>query len=54
MTNCAVQISTVIPEGMPNLRISYRAEDGLRYLYLTESGEDGSLILADDSIQAVG
>ena len=54
MTNCAVQISTVIPEGMPNLRISYRAEDGLRYLYLTESGEDGSLILADESIRAVG
>jgi len=54
MHDCAVQISTVIPEGMPNLKISYRAADGLKHLYLTESGEDGSLILADDSIEAVG
>ena len=54
MHDCAVQISTVIPEGMPNLKISYRAQDGLKSFYLTESGEDGSLILADDSIEAVG
>lgn len=54
MHDCAVQISTTIPEGMPNLKISYRANDGLKSFYLSESGEDGSLILVDDSIEAVG
>ena len=54
MRDCALQLETVIPEGMPNLKLSFRTNDGLTNLYLTESGEDGSLILADDSIQAVG
>ena len=54
MENCAVQVSTVIPEGMPNLKLSYRTADGLQNFYLTQSGEDGSLILMDGSIQAVG
>ena len=54
MRDCAVQIETDIPDGMPNLKISYRTQDGLKNLYLTESGEDGSLILMDDSIRPVG
>ena len=54
MSDCAVQLVTVIPEGMPDIMISYRTAEGTRKLYLTESGEDGSLILAGDSIEAVG
>lgn len=54
MTDCAVQLVTVIPEGMPDIMISYSTASGEQHLYLTESGEDGSLILADDSIEAVG
>ena len=54
MHNCAVQIQTEIPDGMPNLKISFRSQDGVKSLYLTESGEDGSLILTDDNIQPVG
>lgn len=54
MRDCAVQIQTDIPDGMPNLKISYRTQDGLKSLYLTMSGEDGSLILMDGSIRPVG
>jgi hypothetical protein len=54
MEKCAVQVSTWIPDGMPNLKLSYRTADGLQNLYLTQSGEDGSLILMDDSIEAIG
>lgn len=55
LKDCAVQVSTMIPDGMPSLRISYRTADGVKNLYLTESGEDGHLILLDgESIEAVG
>ena len=55
MENCAVQVSTWIPDGMPNLKLSYRNSEGLQNFYLTQSGEDGSLILMPgDSIEAVG
>ncbi len=54
MDNCAVQLVTLIPEGMPELKISYRDADGEHSLYLSQSGEDGSFILVDDSIEAVG
>ncbi len=54
MENCAVQLVTLIPEGMPELKISYRDAQGEHSLYLSQSGEDGSLMLVDDSIEAVG
>ncbi len=55
MKDCALQLAVMIPDGMPNLKISYRGRDGVSSLYLTESGENGSLILLDgDSIEAVG
>jgi len=54
MQDCAVQISTIIPEGAPNLMISYKTAEGeTEEVLLTESGEDGSIILMDD-FQAVG
>ena len=55
MHDCAVQLVTVLPEGMPDLMIRYTSSNGSRHnLLVTQSGEDGSLILSDDSIVAVG
>lgn len=55
MKNCAVQIQTDIPDGMPNLLISYLTADGQKISrLLSQSGEDGSLILVEDNIAAVG
>lgn len=54
MEKNAVQVSTSIPDGMPDLKLSYRTADGVQSCYLTQSGEDGSLILLDDDIEAIG
>lgn len=55
LQDAAVQLVTVIPDGMPNLMISWRTADGESSVLLTQSGEDGSLILMPgDSIEAVG
>ncbi len=55
MKNSALQLITVIPDGMPNLKISWRDAEGQQASYLTQSGEDGSLILLPvDSVEAVG
>lgn len=54
MDNCALQLITLIPEGMPELKISYKDAAGEHTLYLSQSGVDGSLILVDDGIEAVG
>lgn len=56
MSDCAIQLVTMIPEGMPTRMISYTTADGTQHQYLiSHSGEDGSLILIDsDSVEAVG
>lgn len=54
MTDCAIQLVTLIPEGMPNIKISYTDAEGEHSLLLTQSGEDGSIILVNDDIEAVG
>lgn len=55
MSDCMLQLDVSIPEGLPNLMLSYADGSGARHaLYLTQSGEDGSLILAGDEIEAVG
>ena len=55
MHDCSIQLVTVLPEGMPNVMIRYTSADGaLHKLLITQSGADGSLILSDDSIAAVG
>ena len=54
MDNCAVQLVTRIPEGMPDLKISYADQNGEHSFYVSQSGVDGSIILVDDSIEAVG
>ena len=55
MENSALQLITVIPDGMPNLKISWRSAGGEQACYLTQSGEDGSLILLPvGDVEAVG
>ncbi len=54
LKDAAVQLVTVIPDGMPNLKISWRDSSGEQVRYLSQSGEDGSLLLVDEGIQAVG
>ena len=56
MSDCVLQLETLIPDGMPKLRVSYMDASGQQKgLLLTQSGEDGSYILIDDdSIEAVG
>ena len=55
MHDCAIQLVTILPDGMPKVMIRYTSADGsLHKLLVTQSGEDGSLILTDDSIVAVG
>ena len=56
MKDCALQIAADIPDGMPNLMLTYLDAAGASHsLLLTQSGEDGSLILMDaNEIQAIG
>lgn len=55
MDDCLLQLDVTIPEGMPDLMVRYTDGAGETHsLLLTQSGEDGSLILADDDIEAVG
>lgn len=56
MDDCAIQLVTLIPEGMPDLMISYTTADGLRHHSLiSQSGVDGSIILIDaESVEAIG
>ena len=55
MSDAALQLVTVIPDGMPNLKISWRTAQGGQACYLTQSGEDGSLILLPvETVEAVG
>jgi len=55
VSDCAIQISAVIPEGIPELMISCVDAEGVAHnMLVTQSGVDGALMLADDNIQAVG
>ena len=55
MHDASLQIVTVLPEGMPDVMIRYTDAAGTTHsVVVTQSGEDGSLILVDDDIQAIG
>ena len=55
MTDCALQICAVVPNGMPDLMISYTDQDNVMHRrFLSESGENGGITLVDDTIKAVG
>ena len=56
MSDCVLQLETLIPDGMPKLMVSYRDSDGTQtQLLLTQSGETGAYILMNkNDIEAVG
>ncbi len=55
MTDSALQLCVSVPNGMPNLMISYTDADYVTHrFFLSEKGENGGIYLADESIQAVG
>ena len=56
MKDCALQVVTDIPDGMPKLMVSYLDETSMLHEKLiTQSGEDGHIILMDKKdIQAQG
>ena len=54
MEDCALQLVTSIPEGMPELKLSYSDAKGEHVFYLSQSGVDGSLVLVGEGIEAVG
>ena len=54
MDGSALQIVTMVPDGLPNLRLSWKNADGQHSMLISRSGEDGSYILVDDNIEVVG
>ena len=55
MSDCALQLNVIVPEGMPDLMFSYTDSGFAEHrLLLSESGADGALTLVDDTIRAVG
>lgn len=52
MEDSALQVVSALPEGMPQLQVSYVNSEGSHELYLT-MGEDGGAILTD-TVEAVG
>ena len=55
LADCALQLQVIVPEGLPNLQITYYTADGVRHgKLLSQNGADGSYLLVDDDIEAVG
>ena len=56
LQNAALQLDTLIPEGIPSVMVRYRDADGNQISRLiSRSGEDGSLLLIDpDEFRTVG
>lgn len=55
MEDCLLQLDVTVPEGIPDLMLRYTDGTGMEHsLLISRSGEDGSYILTDDDIQAVG
>jgi len=54
LRDCAVQLVVTLPEGMPDTMVSYSDSQGEHRYLLSQSGQDGSYILVDDTIQSVG
>ena len=54
ISDSIIQLALDIPDGMPNMMVSYKS-DGIEYnRFITQSGKDGTLLLLDDDITAVG
>ncbi len=54
LTDSIIQLSLDIPDGMPDMMISY-ISDGIEHSgFISQSGKDGTLLLVDSDITAVG
>lgn len=54
LSHGAIQMSAVLPEGIPNLKISWKDARGEYSSYISENGKDGALMLVGEDIEAVG
>ena len=55
MTDCALQLRTTVPDGMPDLMVTYTDADYvLHRLFISQSGDSRGVSLVDDTIEAVG
>ena len=55
MTDCALQICTVVPNGMPDLMVTWTDADYVSHrLFISQSGVGNGVTLVDDTIEAVG
>lgn len=55
MENSALQLTADIPDGFPNLALSYRGDNGeLHRCLISQSGEDGRLLLLEEGLSFVG
>ena len=54
LSACRLQLSLVIPDGMPNTMIRYSCDGVVYEQLITQSGYDGTTYLMDRSINAVG
>ncbi len=54
LSDCRLQLSLVIPDGMPNTMIRYTCDGVVYEQLITQSGYDGRTYLMDRSINAVG
>lgn len=54
MEDSALQLVTVMPEGMPNLKLSWTDADGEHSLFISHEGESGNYALVSEDIEAVG
>ncbi len=55
LENSALQLEVIVPEGLPDLLVTYYTADGERHgKLLSQSGQNGAYMLVDDDIHAVG
>ena len=55
MTDCALQLRTIVPDGMPDLMVTYTdADKTFHRVFISQSGSGNGVALVDDTIEAVG
>ena len=54
LSDCMLQLSLVIPEGMPDVMICYSSEGAEYSRFISQSGLDGKILLVDETINALG
>ena len=54
LSDCMLQLSLVIPEGMPDVMICYSSEGEEYSRFISQSGLTGEVLLVDETINALG